>query len=51
MYIKEGFRLRIRFVETGLGDLIKKKKLPNGKMETGKEIIRKTEPVRKNVKV
>ena len=31
LYIKEGFRLWITFVETGLGgDVIKKKKVANG---------------------
>ena len=52
LYIKEGFRLRIRFVETGLGeDLIKKKKVANGETGRGREIVPKTEQLRKIVKV
>ena len=48
-YIKEGFRLWIRFVETGFGNLEKKKKR---KQQMGRgEIVPKTEQVRKNVKV
>ena len=34
-YIKEGFRLLIRFVEMGLGDLVKEKKWQMGKWGGG----------------
>ena len=47
-YIKEGFRLGIRFVETELGGFDKKKKWQIGR---GREIVPKTEQMRKNVKV
>ena len=50
-YIKEGFRLRIGFVETGLGGFDKEKKVANGQMRRGREIVPKTEQLRKNVKV
>ena len=51
-YIKGGFRLQIRFVEMGLGgvDKEKKKKMGNGR-GSRREIVPKTEQVRKNVKV
>ena len=51
LYIKEGFRLRIRFVETGLGWFNKGKKKANGQMGRGREIVPKTGQVRKSVKV
>ena len=46
-YIRKGFRLQVRFVETGLGWFDKEKKVGNGQM--GREIVPKTEKVRKNV--
>ena len=46
-YIKEGFRLGIRFVETELGGFDKKK----WQIGRGREIVPKTEQMRKNVKV
>ena len=52
LYIKEGFRLWIRFVETGLGGFDKEeKKVANGQLGRGREIVPKNEQVRKNVKV
>ena len=60
LYIKEGFRLRIRFVETGLGWFDKEKnntikitknKKANGQTGRGREVVPKTEQVRKSVKV
>ena len=51
-YIKEGFRLPIRFVETGLRGFEKeKKKKKKWQMGRGREIVPKTEQMRKNVKV
>ena len=51
-YIKKGFRLRIGFVESGLGGFDKEKKVvPNGQMGRGREIVPKTEQLRKNVEV
>ena len=51
-YIKEGFRLQIRFVETGLGVFDKgKKKVANGQMGRGRELVSKTKQVRKYLKV
>ena len=47
MYIKEGFRLGIRFVETELGGFDKKM----WRIGRGREIVPKTEQMRKNVKV
>ena len=52
--IKEGFRLQIRSVETRLGGFDKekkKKKVVNGQMGRGSEIVPKSEQVGKNVKV
>ena len=51
LYIKEGFRLWIRFVETGLRLFDKEKKKTNKEMGKGSEIVPRTEQVRKNVKV
>ena len=50
-YIKEGFRLRLRFMETGLEEFDKEKKIANGQMGRGRKIALKTKKVRKNVKV
>ena len=57
-YIKEGVRLQIRFVEMWLGGFDKekkkeekRKKATNGQIGKGREIVPKTEQVRKNVKV
>ena len=47
--IKKGFRLRIRFMETALGGFEKEKK--TWRMGRGREIVPKTEQLRKNVKV
>ena len=49
LHIKEGFNLRKRFVEMGLGGHLIKKKKGNGQMGKGSEIALKTEQVRKNV--
>ena len=48
-YIKEGFRLKMRFEEMGSGGIWKREKMRC--MEMGRDIVPRTEQVRKNVKV